>query len=115
MTLYTLPLHSNNNRILLNHTAGNRHGKTSLEHILEKTAACHPQKLIHLAQNREKISPWGLYCIYRAAVIYMQLNRETGDMSAVGNQTVYKQVLGIMRTRWNAAGTLLTPCKSNLN
>jgi hypothetical protein len=105
MTLYTLPLHSNNNSILLNRTTNNRHGKTSLEHILEKTATCHPQKLIHLAQNREKVSPWGLYCIYRAAVIYMQLNRETGDPSAVENQTVYKQILGIVRTRWNAAGT----------
>jgi hypothetical protein len=80
-------------------------GNTALETISNKMAKCLPNKSMHLTQNREAVSPWGLYCVYRAAVICMQQIRETGDSVAVENLLLLKQTLTTIRTRWNAAGT----------
>jgi hypothetical protein len=103
MTLYSPPLYSKN--ILLNRINRIQGGKTALETLLEKITKCLPQKMMHLAQNCATISPWGLYCVYRAAVVCMQLSRESEDSDAVENLTLLKQMLSIVKTRWSAAGT----------
>jgi hypothetical protein len=109
MTLYNSPLKSNNVSInRANHVKSVRPG---LETILSKISKCLPNKTIYLAQNLAMVSPWGLYCVYRAAVIYMQLSRETGDLSVAENLRLLKQTLSTMRLRWNAAGTFLALAK----
>jgi hypothetical protein len=91
--------------MLRSNTDRTQRGNTALETMLKKMAKCLPNKPMHLTQNRETVSPWGLYCVYRAAVICMQLIRETGDSGAVENLLLLKQTLNTIRTRWNAAGT----------
>jgi hypothetical protein len=103
MTLHSIPLYTSN--MLHDSTDRIQRGNTALETTLKKVAKCLPNKSMHLTRNREAVSPWGLYCVYRAAVIYMQRIRETGDSGAVENLLLLKQSLSTIRTRWNAAGT----------
>lgn len=60
-------------------------GNTALETMLKKMAKCLSNKSMHLTQNREMVSPCSLHCAYRAALIYTQLIRETGNSGAVEN------------------------------
>jgi hypothetical protein len=103
MTLHNIPLYSNN--ILYNSTDRIQRSNTALETISKKMAKCLPNKSMHLTQNREAVSPWGLYCVYRAAVVCVQQVRETRDSGAVENLLLLKQTLSTIRTRWNVAGT----------
>ena len=95
MTLYNIPLYASN--MLHNSTDRIQPGNTDLKTISKKMAKCLPNKSMHLTQNREAVSPWGLYCVYRAAVICMQQFRETRDSGAV---ETHRTII-----RLNAAGT----------
>jgi len=84
-------------------------GNTALETMLKKMAKCLSNKSMHLTQNREMVSPCSLHCAYRAALIYTQIIRETGNSGVVENLLLLKQTLSTIGTRWNAAGTSHKP------
>jgi hypothetical protein len=99
--MYNLPLYSNDTNP--NHTDRIRRGKAVFK-IISKKMDCMPEKMKHLAQGLETVSPWGLFGVYRAAVTCMELSREAGDLHATEGLIHFKQILSTMRRRWNAAG-----------
>lgn len=75
MTLYNILLYASN--MLHNSTDRIQPGNTALETISKKMAKCLPNKSMRSTQNREAVSPGGLYCVYRAALNMYAIN--SGD------------------------------------
>ncbi|KAH8802607.1 putative fungal-specific transcription factor [Xylogone sp. PMI_703] len=105
MALNSFPRLSNN--VLVDFTDYIQRQKTRSDSLAKKIIGALEGKMIHVAQNRLAISPWGLFCVYQAAVTYLQLSRQSDERYIIDSLALTRQTLNMMRTRWNAAGTYL--------
>lgn len=83
-----------------------QHQRNSLEELSKMVVEALPVKMIRVVENRLSISPWGLFCVYQAAVTYLQLSRESNEKYIIEGLALIKKTLQEVRMRWNAAGTL---------
>ena len=53
----------------------------------------------------EHVSPFMLHLMYNASIIYMEVNQEIQSDASAESLLILKQALGVLETRWKAAGT----------